>query len=556
MLDLPSLASSARLELGLRAPNPARVAAPAPPVAPAPAVAGPDVELFGGNVRGLLGPSSAVELVGDATPRTSLMGSRVSLAAEAPAPPAPAPTDDLSSRRYGDTLIAPHLLARPVTPRYDAVHQTIESLGGKYRPSLQLLEDVANGSRGVLDATQAPSMRSARTAASRELATLYADGIAQGERVMPRAPRIEGNRVDLLVRNEQYLPRLYEDLRGARRSITVNQFNWEPDGSGAIVADVLRQKAIDGLDVRVIMDGYGIKEKGTQVADDFQRSLEQVGVKFVRTDSFKPGGNGFEHRKLITVDDNIAYTGGLGFGQKYDTWTDLMLRVEGPAAAVAGASQLATFREVAGAPDDRLASRAAGIGQTLRDAADGARGVAGADAAVTFFDNTPDRDLAATEAFLRDAAAAKERFWATSTYLTTNAARDALVDAARRGVDVKLLVTGPKAGNDAKQVWLGRTLMQDMLDAGVEVYEYPSMLHAKSWLRDDDVAAVGSMNLSMSSMARSRELTARVEDASFAERYARFHEQTRRQADAVTPKDLDSMKVKALGLLNKVGLQF
>lgn len=461
--------------------------------------------------------------------------------------------------------VAAPAAAAPV-PRLDAIHATIQSLGGRVRPASQALADLANGESTVVAVDQLPTDPAQRRAARELLSSLYIDAAQHGEASMPRAPTLEGNRVELLVRNEQYLPRLYEDLEGAARSITVNQFNWEPDGSGERVAALLEQKAQAGVDVRVLVDGYGIRERGADVADALQQRLEAAGVRFRRTGGMRPGGSGFEHRKLVTIDDEVAYTGGLGFGAKYDSWTDLMVRIEGPAAALAAASSLASHTQHQGAHDAALPARLGSLHRRITDAVTGAEQLrpgtaapaplADARAAVTLLDNRPGSDLASSEAFLRDAAAAKRRLWATSTYITTPVAADALIDAARRGVDVKLLMTGPAAGNDQKMLALGRALYGPLIDAGVELYEYPSILHSKSWIKDDDVAAVGSMNLSKSSMARAREITARVEDPAFAATYARFHEDTRAGASLVTRDQVGGVAVAAAGLLGRLGIHF
>ncbi len=189
------------------------------------------------------------------------------------------------------------------------------------------------------------------------------------------------------MRNEQYLPKLYDDLEHATKSITISQFNWEPDGSGRRVIDILKRKASEeGLDVRVMVDAWGFRERGMKAALELQDELEAAGVKVQRSWPFLPR-QGWEHRKLITIDDMIAYMGGLGFGEKYDTWTDLMARVEGPAGAVAGAHGLTTWRDLAGALDAKAAARLARIGIVLDQSAQARRAGMDTGAAVTLLEN-------------------------------------------------------------------------------------------------------------------------------------------------------------------------
>lgn len=170
---------------------------------------------------------------------------------------------------------------------------------------------------------------------------------------------------------------------------------------------------------------------------------------------------------------------------------------------------------------------------------------------MTLLENRPGIDLAATESFLRDAATAKRRLWATSTYATSPDAIRALADAARRGVDVKLVVSGPGVGFDEPFIRLGRTHYRELLDAGVEVFERTTMTHAKGWLADD-VVNVGSMNLSHSSMARAREVMARVEDAGLARDYEAFHTGLRDAARRVTAELVAGRGVRILTAIRKL----
>jgi cardiolipin synthase len=463
----------------------------------------------------------------------------------------------------------------------DAIGATLRRFGSKPRSATATLAAIASGE---LPTPMRPSVRGARPAsetaraASTLLGTMYAEAAAHGQASLPRAPRTSANSIELLVRNEQYLPRLYSDLERAKRSVTITQFNFEPDGGGRRVADILKARAQAGVDVRIIVDGYGFGQVGKQRAAAFERELVDSGIKIIKSRSpLQLGHDGWEHRKLIVIDDDVLFTGGLGFGEKYDSWTDVMARITGPTAAVAASNALASWRDITGSLDPAARSRLQVVSSRLQQATGptlAARGasllktadeptasfgtpIRDARAGVHLLENRPGSDLAATEAFLRDAQAAKHRFWATSTYITSSDAARALADAARRGIDVRLLVTGMEAGNDVKQIRLAHTLYDEMLEAGVKIGELPTVLHAKTWVRDDDVAAVGSMNLSRSSMARSRETTARVEDPQFTRSVAEFFTTTEQRTKPVRPHQYDSPSHAIINTIRRVtGFEF
>lgn len=433
----------------------------------------------------------------------------------------------------------------------DDVARRLQRLGSSWRPATSALADVVTGRSTIVPPHQLELLRPFSHHADALAGGLLVEGAGAGARHVPRAPRTVGNSAELLVRNEQYLPRLYADLADARSSITISQFNWEADGSGRRVLDLLKQKAAEGRDVRVMVDAYGFRERGLRPARTLQREMEAAGIQVKSSWPFLPR-QGWEHRKLITIDDRVSYAGGLGFGAKYDSWTDLMVRLEGPSGAVAGAHGLTTWRDLAGPHDARAADRLRQIGTVLeRQVAAKAAGLE-AGAAVTLLENRPGIDLAATEAFLRDARAATTRLWATSTYVTTPVAVRELAEAARRGVDVKLVVTGLEAGNDVKTIRLGRSHYRELLDAGAEVFERTDgVMHAKSWIADD-VATVGSMNLSHNSMKRAREVMVRVEDEAFSRAYEAFHTALRGQTRKVLHEHLDSVGMKALTLARRL----
>jgi len=356
---------------------------------------------------------------------------------------------------------------------------------------------------------------------------------------------------ELLFRNERFLPRLLSDLDDPGvKSVLIHQFNWEDDGSGRQMIDRLKRLAQEGKDVRVMVDAWGFRERGWGEARRVEQELVGSGVQMQRSWPMVPG-QGWEHRKVINIEfeaaSPVTYLGGLGFGRKYDTWSDLMVRLRGPVADASALQSIATWRDLTGPVDARLGAQAVrhveqlAHGARLRGDLPGATlganaGAEQAQGGAALLTNQPGVRLAATEAFLQDARTAQRRLWVTSTYVTSPEAVDALSAASRRLAAqgspnaVRMVVAGPTSGNDLNVIKLARTFYRQLLDAGVEITERPEMLHAKSWLADDTVT-VGSMNLSHSSMTRAREVMARIDDPRLREEYESLHLALRRTAD-------------------------
>jgi len=465
----------------------------------------------------------------------------------------------------GSTVPDVESLIRDSSRARDATYTAVSRRRAKWRPANAVLSDIATGRASILEPGTVDAMRPFREQADAALATLLVNGALQGQRHMPRAPRTTGNTAELLVRNEQFVPRVLEDIANAKHSISITQFNWEPNGSGRQVLEALRARKaqVPDLDIRVILDNMGFNEPGKDLAADFQRELEDAGAKVERTFNFR-GKGGPDHRKVWVFDDKIAYSGGIGLGEKYGTWTDHYARVEGPAGAVVGAHQLGAWRDVTDTPlDDAATTRLARIRDTLRDNVQ----EVGATGAVTPIENRPGTDLQITEGFLDDSAHATQRFWTSSTYATNPDALEALKAAARRGVDVRVMVSAPGTGFDDDFLKLGRTRFEELLDAGVKVFERSqgageaapdaiSHMHAKGWLADGS-ATVGSMNLSMTCMRMSREAAMRIEDPAFVDDYARFFEDATAGAKQVGTDDLVTGATRLLGTAaRRVGLHF
>jgi cardiolipin synthase len=198
------------------------------------------------------------------------------------------------------------------------------------------------------------------------------------------------------------------------------------------------------------------------------------------------------HRKLVVVDDRVGILGGMNLANEYmgprpfeGRWRDLALRVEGPVtrdltAVFASDWEFATGEKMVRAPFD-----AESMGDAVVEVAPSGPDAAGD----SFYD-----------AVLTGLFAAKSRIWiATPYFIPDDALCRGLVLAARRGVDVRIVV--PARSNHLTADLAGAEYLRDIAAAGGKIQRYlPGMLHAKSMILDDAVGVVGSANLDMRSL--------------------------------------------------------
>lgn len=331
-----------------------------------------------------------------------------------------------------------------------------------------------------------------------------------------------GNRIRLLENGDEYFPRLLAAIEGAARSIYLETYIFAQDSIGLRVSDALAVAADRGVEVRVIVDGYGTGA----YADTLKARLETVGAQlavFRRARWWK-----FErrllrrmHRKLVLVDDQLAFVGGInivddlhhpdleaaGLGPRFD----YAVMCEGPIVApIAYAMkrlwwtlELLQLKRRAGA---RPVLALESVPTPL---ADGVR------ASLLLRDNVRHRRTI-EHAFLDALNAARaDVLIAMAYFLPGRTFRRALIDCAQRGVCVRLLVQGRV--EYALQHYGQEALYGQLLAAGVEIHEYEeSYLHAKVAVVDDQWATVGSSNIDPYSLLLAREANVAVHDAAFA----------------------------------------
>jgi len=316
-----------------------------------------------------------------------------------------------------------------------------------------------------------------------------------------------GNRVELLVDGPAVYPAMEQAIRQARHHVHLLFYTWSPDETGRRFRDLVAEKARQGVQVRLLYDAVG----SATTPNRFMRPLSEAGGKvavFHPTKFFRrlPHFNFRNHRKLVLVDGEVAFVGGLNIADCYaHDWHDLAVELRGP---VFDQLQEVFLDDWFDATEENLVDpsyfgRWADPPSPPRED--------GADCAVVASGPHMEYNIY-RDAFFLAITQARRRIWITTPYFIPDIAlQTALRTAVYRGVDVKLLVPGR---SDAPPVqWAGRSYFPSLLEAGVEIYEYqPEILHAKDVVFDDDVSVVGSANMDIRSFRLNFELSVFVRD--------------------------------------------
>ena len=329
------------------------------------------------------------------------------------------------------------------------------------------------------------------------------------------SPIHRGNAVTLYFDGSQAFAAMCAAVAAAREEVLLEAYILKDDAAGRALVDVLEAAARRGVAVRVLADAFG----SSATRSSFWRQMEEERIDVRLYHPLFPAlwyQPYRDHRKILAVDRRVAFTGGMNIGEEYGssrrpakpgtTWRDTHARLEGPAAW----EMAVVFREgwegAGGAPFEIPA---------LALPPDGAPPPAGA--AILVLDSAPGRGHEETASVLAATiAASRERFWLTNAYFAPRrGALPLLADAARRGVDVRLLLPGV---SDVPLVrHAGHGSYRHLLKRGVRIFEYrPSVLHAKSLVADGYVSMVGSTNMDFRSFHFNAECNVVVLDAGVA----------------------------------------
>jgi len=332
------------------------------------------------------------------------------------------------------------------------------------------------------------------------------------ERALDRAAgssRVDGNAIRLQFEGPVAFDQWLEAIAGARRFIHFENYILRDDPLGRTFRDALVERARAGVQVRVLYDWMGCWATGRRYWKPFRQG--GVELRAFNPPSVRDPFGLFQrdHRKLVCVDGQVAFVGGLCVGQEWagtDTsppWRDTGVEIRGPAAAVAAQGFERIWSEVGGSLSPEILSYPERVSLRGR-------------VPVWVIEGIPWRSRVYRVTQLM-ASAARERIWITDPYFVApRPVAEALASAARDGVDVRILV--PAHNNWPWVGSLSRGGYRRLLEAGVRIFEWEGgMIHAKTAVADGIWSRIGSSNLNAASLLGNWEIDVAVYDQDLGE---------------------------------------
>ena len=403
--------------------------------------------------------------------------------------------------------------------------ETLPENPGKATPMVQT-------PRGLLVNKQAAALLAKRWASAspdlKQLAVL--------EEQATGAPLIPGNKVTLLFDGPATMREMMAAAREAKTSINLETYIFDQDPIGLQFAELLMEKRRQGVVVNIIADGVGT----LATPKEFFERLRAAGVNVLIFNPVnplqRPGNwqlNNRDHRKIMVVDGKVGFTGGINISETYANsslfrsrkkpasinkdevgWRDTHIRIEGPAVAALQYAFVDNWvhQDAGELPQVDYFPRLAPVG----------------DKVLRVLATSPDRDSEIYKSMMVAMNEAKQSIHITSAYFVPDQQIvDSLVGAAKRGVDVKLVLPGVSDHDLIK--YAGQAFYDQLLEGGVKIFQLQvAVLHAKTAVIDGIWSTIGSANIDRRSFIHNYELNVVVLDPAFGrDMEAAFNEDLR-----------------------------
>ncbi|WP_235471515.1 cardiolipin synthase [Herbaspirillum hiltneri] len=372
------------------------------------------------------------------------------------------------------------------------------------------------------------------------------------EQAITGSPLVAGNKVSLLIDGPATYASMFAAIREARDHINMETYIFEDDDAGKQFADLLIDRQKHGVQVNLMYDSVGTL--GTP--REFFQPLIDAGIQVLEFNPVNPAQarkgwevNQRDHRKLLIVDGKTAFVGGINISSVYSSgsfrkrkpkeednpnkvpWRDTQVRMDGPVVAEFQKMFIDTWQKQHGPElakknyypkiDNKGPEIVRGIGSAPED---------------------PYSVIYAT--FISAIQHAESKVYLTNAYFIPDPQlREALKDAVKRGVDVRLVL--PSKSDSALVLNASRSFYTELLEGGVRIYErQDALLHSKTAIIDGVWSTIGSTNLDWRSFIYNQEINAVILGPQFGVQMQAMFE---RDLDASKEITLDAWKHRPLG---------
>ena len=292
-------------------------------------------------------------------------------------------------------------------------------------------------------------------------------------------------------------PVMIEELKKAKKFIFMEYFIIAKGKMWDSILEILKQKAIEGLDVRVMYDDMG---SIAFLDSKYPKELERIGIKCVSFNKLSPFSgmimNNRDHRKMMIIDGNTVFTGGINIAdeyiniiEKYGHWKDNGIMIKGEAVWNFTVMFLELWNSFRNEDKDFKQFKYNSDNQYKENGF-----------VVPYGESPLDEEIVSKNIYLNIINQAKRYVYIFTPYLIIDTDMiNALILAAKRGVDVRLTVPGIP---DKKIVYTVTTsYFLQLIKGGVKIYKYtPGFVHSKVFVSDDNVATVGTINMDYRSL--------------------------------------------------------
>ena len=300
---------------------------------------------------------------------------------------------------------------------------------------------------------------------------------------------------------EEMFPDMLEDLRKAKKFIFVEFFIMRPGKMFDSIVEILEQKAKEGVHVRLIYDDMGCMDN---LPPRYYKVLQGKGIHCASFNPVRPFlsiiMNNRDHRKILVIDGEIAYTGGVNLADEYINeierfgyWKDAALRITGDAVWTFTSMFLEMWNFITKNNEDYSRYKIA--------TNENAKLIEEKKGFVQPYGDCPlDRKCVGEAVYLNMINNATKYIYIFTPYLIVGAElTTALINAARSGVDVRIVTPGIP---DKRMVYLvTQANYEQLIRGGIKIYQYtPGFIHSKCFVVDDEYAAVGTVNMDFRSL--------------------------------------------------------